>query len=153
MKVIQSWASICRLSAVLIAGGVLAAQETKPLPVPDSTGKPIQNSLQPSPHDVPKSGNIEVLTDTQGVDFGPYLQAALSKVRRNWYASIPEGAEQKKGVVAIEFAIQKDGSLTGMKVRFSSGDEALDGAAWTGVTESSPFLPLPEAFKGPNLAL
>lgn len=150
---IQPWALVCRISVVMMVGGVLAAQDTKPLPVPESTGKPIQNSLQPSPHDVPKSGNIEVLTDTQGVDFGPYLQAALSKVLRNWYASIPEDAEQKRGVVAIEFAIQKDGSLTGMKVRFSSGDAALDRAAWTGVTASNPFLPLPEAFKGPSLAL
>ena len=96
---------------VLIVSGVLAAQDTKPLPVPESTGKPIQNSLQPSPHDVPKSGNIEVLTDTQGVDFGPYLQAALSKVRRNWYASIPEDAERKRGAVAIEFVTESDGDF------------------------------------------
>jgi len=153
MKVIQSWASICRLSALLIFSVVLAAQDTKPLPDSASTGKAIQNSLPPSPRDVPKFGNIEVLTDTQGVDFGPYLLAALSKVRRNWYASIPEDAEQKKGAMAIEFAIQKDGSLTGMKVRFSSGDEALDHAAWTGITVSSPFPPLPEAFNGASLAL
>ena len=150
---IQPWALVCRISVVMMVGGVLAAQDTKPLPVPESTGKPIQNSLQPSPHDVPKSGNIEVLTDTQGVDFGPYLQAALSKVRRNWYASIPEDAERKRGAVAIEFVIQKDGSLTGIKIRFSSGDDALDHAAWTGITVSSPFLPLPDAFKGPSLAL
>jgi TonB family protein len=40
-----------------------------------------------------------------------------------------------------------------MKVRFSSGDAALDRAAWTSIDASNPFLPLPEAFKGPSLAL
>jgi hypothetical protein len=38
-------------------------------------------------------GNLEVLSDTMGVDFGPYLQRVLHDVRQNWYNAIPESAQ------------------------------------------------------------
>jgi hypothetical protein len=71
----------------------------------------------------PGYGPVEVLTDTQGVDFGPYLRdAVLPTVRRNWYSVIPESVQQKKGKLAIEFAVTKDGKVAGMKLVSSSGD-------------------------------
>ena len=75
-------------------------------------------------------GNLEVLSDTQGVDFGPYLQRILQEVREHWYQAIPESAEMKKGKLSIEFAITKDGQVAGMKLVASSSDTALDRAAW-----------------------
>jgi TonB family protein len=101
-------------------------------------------------------GNMEVLTDTQGVDFGPYLSRVLDAVRRNWYNIIPEEARPpllKKGKVAIEFAILPDGKIAGMTLRGPSGDVALDRAAWGGITASAPFAPLPSEFHGPYLGL
>ncbi len=101
-------------------------------------------------------GNLEVLSDTQGVDFGPYLERVLQAVRMNWYNIIPEEARPpllKKGKVAIEFAITKDGKVAGMTLRLPSGDVALDRAAWGGITASAPFAPLPNEFHGPYLAL
>ncbi len=59
-----------------------------------------------------KMGPLEVLSDTQGVDFGPYLERVMQAVRMNWYAIIPEEARPpllKKGKVAIQFAILPDG--------------------------------------------
>jgi len=35
----------------------------------------------------------------------------------------------------------------------SSGDDALDRAAWGGISASNPFPPLPSEFTGPYLAL
>src|SRR5262249_6607077 len=58
-------------------------------------------------------GPAEVLSDTMGVDFGPYLQRVVENVRRNWYNLIPEVARppiMKQGKLAIEFAIKKDGN-------------------------------------------
>jgi TonB family protein len=153
MKVIQSWASICRLSAVLIAGGVLAAQETKPLPAPPTPGQAIQQAAQAAAHNRPKSGSLEVLTDTQGVDFGPYLQKLMGDVRTNWYELIPAAAENEKGKVVIEFKVQSDGEIMDMKLVSPSGDPALDRAAWGGIKAASPFQHLPSAFTGPHLAL
>ena len=101
-------------------------------------------------------GNLEVLSDTMGVDFGPYLSRVVQNVRENWYTLIPEVARppiMKKGKVAIQFAIMKDGSVAGMQWAGSSGDIALDRAAWGGITASNPFPPLPTEFKGQYLAL
>ena len=101
-------------------------------------------------------GPLDILTDTQGVDFGPYLQRVLHDVRENWYNLIPEVARaplMKKGKVSIEFAIMKDGRVAGMTLAGSSGDTSLDRAAWGGITASNPFPPLPGEFPGQYLAL
>jgi len=101
-------------------------------------------------------GGLEVLSDTMGVDFGPYLQRVLHDVKQNWYLLIPESARapiMKKGKVGIEFAILKDGSIAGMKLVSTSGDVALDRGAWGGITNSNPFPPLPKEFGGQYLAL
>jgi TonB family protein len=101
-------------------------------------------------------GPLEVLSDTMGVDFGPYLQRVLHDVRQNWYNLIPESAQapiMKKGKVTIEFAILKDGKVAGMKLISTSGDVALDRGAWGGITASNPFPPLPSEFGGQYLGL
>ncbi|GAC1436287.1 MAG: hypothetical protein NVS1B11_20440 [Terriglobales bacterium] len=101
-------------------------------------------------------GQLDVLSDTMGVDFGPYLQRVLHDVKENWYRIIPESARaplMKKGQVALEFAITKDGRIAGLQYVSSSGDVALDRAAYGGITASNPFSPLPTEFKGSYLAL
>jgi TonB family protein len=98
-------------------------------------------------------GNLEILSDTQGVDFGPYLQRILEDVRQNWYHLIPESAEMKKGKLALEFAIMPDGHVQGLTLTNSSGDVSLDRPAWGSITASDPFPPLPTQFTGPYLQL
>jgi TonB family protein len=98
-------------------------------------------------------GALDILSDTQGVDFGPYLQRILQDVKENWYHLIPESAEMKKGKLAIEFAITKDGKVADMRLIATSGDVALDRPAWGSITASNPFPPLPSEFTGPYLAL
>ncbi len=88
-----------------------------------------------------------------GVDFGPYMAIVLREVKRNWYRLIPESASYKKGEVSIVFTILKDGRVTGMTYVNSSGDVALDRAAYAGISASDPFPPLPTEFTGPNLTL
>jgi TonB family protein len=98
-------------------------------------------------------GNLEILSDTQGVDFGPYLQRVLHDVRENWYPLIPESAQMKHGNLVIEFAIMKDGSVQGLRIVMSSNDVALDRPAYGSITASDPFPPLPREFNGQYLAL
>jgi TonB family protein len=98
-------------------------------------------------------GALDILSDTQGVDFGPYLQRILQDVKENWYHLIPESAEMKKGRLAIEFAITRDGKVADMRLIATSGDVALDRPAWGSITASNPFPPLPSEFTGPYLAL
>jgi TonB family protein len=99
---------------------------------------------------------LEVLSDISGVDLHEYLWDVVRSVRRNWRTVIPADARpplNKKGCATIEFAIEKDGRLTGMKLVQSSGDATLERAASAGITASSPFRPLPEQFTGQSLAL
>lgn len=101
-------------------------------------------------------GPADILSDTMGVDFGPYLQRVIHTVKINWYDLIPEAARPpllKRGKVSIEFAILKDGSVAGLRIVGPSGDISLDRAAYGGITASNPFQPLPQEFKGQYLAL
>lgn len=99
------------------------------------------------------SGSVEILGDTRGIDFGPYVRRIRKKVEANWYRRVPLSAEEKKGEVVIELAITTDGKLTNMRLVAGSGDEMLDRAAWEGITLSSPFPSLPSEFTRPYLTL
>jgi outer membrane biosynthesis protein TonB len=94
-------------------------------------------------------GNFEILSDTHGVDFAPYLQRIKVEIERHWSEVLPESVYPpilKKGKLMIQFSIMKDGSIRGMLLVASSGDEALDRAAWGGVVGSNPLPPLPEEY-------
>lgn len=95
-----------------------------------------------------------ILSDTRGVDFGPYLARVVWAVRRNWYSMIPVSARLgQKGRVAIVFEIRRDGSVPELRLVASSGADPLDRAALGAIRASNPFPPLPEEFTGPNLVL
>jgi TonB family protein len=101
-------------------------------------------------------GPFDILSDTQGVDFGPYLSRVLQSIKNNWYNLIPEEARApllKHGKVAIRFLITPNGKVAGMFIEAPSGDVPLDRAAYGGITASDPFSPLPHEFHGPYLAL
>ncbi len=98
----------------------------------------------------------EILTDTMGVDFGPYLTRITQIVRQNWYTLMPPSVYppiSKQGKLSINFVILKDGKTMGMVIHTSSGDIALDRAAWGSITASTPFPPLPKEFPGKILGL
>ena len=95
-----------------------------------------------------------ILSDTRGVDFGPYLSRIVYIVRRNWYSVIPESARLgEKGRVAVVFEILKDGSVPQLRLVASSGSDPLDRGALAGLRTSIPFPPLPDEFTGNHLVL
>ena len=103
-----------------------------------------------------EQGKVEILSDTMGVDFGPYLQRVIYDTKRAWYPIIPEAAQPpllKQGRVGIRFKIMPDGSVKQMILELPSGDVSLDRAAWGGITGASPYPPLPREFKGQFLEL
>ena len=105
---------------------------------------------------VDTKGNLEILSDTRGVDFGPYMRRLHVTVEDHWYPLIPEIAlppVMKRGRVIIEFAIMKDGSLQGLKIVGSSGDAALDRAAYGALTNAVPLPKLPVEFSGEYLMI
>ncbi len=99
---------------------------------------------------------MEILSDTLGVDFGPYMKRLHFTVQNHWDPLIPESAMppvMKKGIVVIEFSITKDGRVEGMKLISSSGDVSLDRAAWGAITDAIPLPKLPGQFTGEYLTL
>lgn len=101
-------------------------------------------------------GGLEILSDTMGVDFGPYMKRLRYTVEKSWAPLIPESAMppiMRKGVVMIEFSIAKDGRVMGMKLISGSGDVSLDRAAWAAITDAIPLPNLPKDFAGDYLQI
>lgn len=109
-----------------------------------------------TPQHAGEQGAVDVLSDTMGVDFGPYISMIILDTKRAWYPIIPEEARppiDKQGRVLVRFKIMPNGTVTDMRLEGPSGDVALDRAAWAGITGAAPYPPLPVAFKGPFLEL
>src|ERR1700739_1965583 len=100
------WSKRC-ITAILLIGPPLLAQ-TSALP---SAVKP---QAVPAAEDTPKVASpsalcsIQVLTDTQGINFDPYLSRVLHDVKQRWAELILESSKGKRGNVVLEFAILKD---------------------------------------------
>ena len=102
------------------------------------------------------SGEAEILSDTMGVDFGPYIKRLLIRIRAAWIPLLPEETEpplNKEGMTLIRFRIEPDGHLSYMHLDDSTHDPAIDRAAWSSINSQGQFPPLPAEFKGPNLDL
>jgi TonB C terminal len=140
----------------------------------DSPGQEIQNQMHDAIRDGRAQGGIysgapaapglggpgmgqgiQILSDTQGVDFSAYIQRLLATLKRNWEAVMPESAYMDKGVVYTEFQINPDGSVPPPDpiLDRTSGKQPLDNAAMSAIHASNPFEPLPSAFHGPYLRL
>jgi TonB family protein len=98
----------------------------------------------------------EILSDTQGVNFQPYLQRIMRLIYQQWIPLLPEEARpplNKRGTTQIRFTINPDGTVAAMNLDGSTHDVALDRAAWGSITGVGQFPPLPKQFHGPNLEL
>jgi TonB family protein len=96
-----------------------------------------------------------VLTDTQGVDFEPYLRPLLKTLKRDWLDLAPPYARDPRmmrGEVSVEFAILKTRKVMGMRLVRGAGDVSLDRAARAAISNSK-FPPLPTEYPAPYLDL
>ena len=101
------------------------------------------------------TGQPDILSDTQGVDFSSWLARWHYVTQRTWDPLIPDEVNPpilKSGVVAIRFKVLPNGQVIDMQLDGRSGDTGLDRAAWGAITGSS-YPPLPREFHGPYLEL
>jgi periplasmic protein TonB len=97
---------------------------------------------------------MQLLSDPMGVDFKPYLLQVLAKVRRNWMAIVPDSARMgRRGLVLIQFSIDRSGGVPKLVIASTSGITAFDRAAVAGISASSPFPALPATYKGDQIQL
>ena len=101
------------------------------------------------------TGQPDILSDTQGVDFSSWMARWHYITQLTWDPLIPDEVNPpllKSGVVAIRFKVLPNGQVTDMQLDGRSGDTGLDRAAWGAITGSS-YPPLPREFHGPYLEL
>ena len=96
----------------------------------------------------------QLLTDSQGIDFAPYLRLILQTVKRNWQSVMPESVRLgQRGKVSIVFSIGRDGQVIKLSYGEQSGIESYDRASVAGISMSNPFPPLPMAFRGDRIVV
>jgi TonB family protein len=99
-------------------------------------------------------GGIKLLSDTNGVDFRPYLIQVMAAIRRNWFAVYPEAAKTgMRGEVILQFRVAKQGLVAKVVYNGQSNSRALNEAAVSAISASNPFPPLPAEYKGDHVDL
>ena len=94
---------------------------------------------------------VDILSDTRGVDLAPYMRTAISNLKSHWVSSAqkvghPSAGEVKQPI--ISFTIVPNGRTTSMLLEHPSGNLKLDRAAWTAITTTD-FSPLPPTLDSP----
>lgn len=77
---------------------------------------------------------------TPDVDFGPYMADLQRRIKKNWYP--PKGNETRQ--TRIIFKVNKDGTISDLRIDKSSGVDAVDKAALEAARTASPVRPLPK---------
>jgi protein TonB len=89
--------------------------------------------------------------DPRGADFTLWVNDFKNQVYRNWI--VPQAAYLGYGGHAdFEFTVERDGSMTGLRLLKSSGTVSLDRAAENAL-RSSRFQPLPDDYGPPRITM
>ncbi len=111
-----------------------------------------------SQHPSAGAGGLEVLSDTQGVDFHNWLIRWHSETQNTWDPLIPEEVNppiSKRGTTVIRFKVLPNGHVMPGSMVLEGGttaDTAMSRAAWGAITGSN-YPALPREFHGPYLEL
>jgi len=104
--------------------------------------------------DPTSAGNMQLLSDPQNVDFKPYMLQVLNKVRRQWFAVIPQIARTgRQGIVVLQFSVDRRGGVPKVVIANTSGTVAFDQAAVASVSAANPFPALPAEYRGTEIRL
>ena len=90
--------------------------------------------------------------DPQGADFTLWINRFKDEVYRNWI--VPQAAlfGAARGHVDFEFTVERDGSMSALRLLKSSGTASLDRAAQNALT-SSRLLALPDDYGPPRVTM
>jgi protein TonB len=90
--------------------------------------------------------------DPQGADFTLWINTFKNEVYRNWI--VPQAAQfgTARGHVDFEFTVERNGSMSALRMLKSSGTASLDKAAQFALT-SSHWEPLPDDYGPPRVTM
>jgi TonB family protein len=126
--------AIIVVSAILVSAGGLGfsimGSGPGSVPVTPVISPPI---APPGPTaSVPEPAEVDV-------DFGPYMASMQRRIKRAWF---PHSSDVSKHT-AVLFKINREGVLSGLRVKRSSGLASEDAAALAAVENAAPFQHLP----------
>ena len=130
------------------------AADAVPRKIPDSIRPPAPPPPPPAESagvKEPGRNSDSSLFDTRGFPLENYEEIVVSRVRSKWF--IPSNLKQSQGRTVVIFYINKNGQSTGLRVALTSGNNSLDVAALSAVSESDPFPPLPQDFPGDRIGV
>jgi hypothetical protein len=85
-----------------------------------------------------------ILSDTQGVDFGPYMGQALTMIKKSWVSSLSKEVAQANNSqteTVIRFTISQDGTVSEMTLVEASHHIEIERAAWGSVVDVGKPIP------------
>ena len=95
--------------------------------------------FQPEANASQQALNSSGLDARQDLNMGPYFAEIRRRVRRNWQPSNPDRDRH----TVLAFTIQRNGQITGLRVRQSSGSPKADEESLKAVQKAAPFATLP----------
>jgi len=95
----------------------------------------------------------EVSFDTEKFKYAWYARIIKRKVLENWFPPYAARYLGVKGVVVINFKIERDGSITNVELKVPSGNDSLDLAALNAIYGAAPFPPLPKDYSYDTLGV
>ncbi|HKH47063.1 MAG TPA: TonB family protein [Thermoanaerobaculia bacterium] len=125
------------------------APDTRPGVAPGETGDQLgrRGGAEGSPLGTTAFGS-RIGVDNPEFTYGYYLDRLLSLIDAQWQR--PNMGEVK---AVVHFQIEKDGSITDLRVAESSGYNSFDFAALRAVQSAAPFPPLPRGYKNDSLGV
>ncbi|MGH9433770.1 MAG: energy transducer TonB, partial [Terriglobia bacterium] len=82
-----------------------------------------------------------------------YVQAVKNRVSSNWLLSMISPNITSARRVYVEFKVQRDGTITNVKLTQSSGYAEVDRSALRAIDASSPLAPLPSDYRGNSVTV
>jgi protein TonB len=88
-----------------------------------------------------------------GDRYGTYVNSITRAISNNWLKSLVDASVQKAPKVYLSFTIARDGTVSDVEVRQSSGNPSLDRSAKRAVLASNPLPALPSDYRGGSISV
>jgi protein TonB len=107
-------------------------------------------------------GQYQTGAGSAGVGFGDgafgdryawYVQAMIRRISQNWLQSLVDSRVRTAPRVYLEFDIARNGSISNVAIKQSSGIPSLDRSAERAIRASNPLAALPGDFRGSSITV
>jgi protein TonB len=90
---------------------------------------------------------------TFGDRYGWYVDALNRRISQNWLRSLVDNRVSKAPRVYLSFTIARDGTISNVEIKQSSGIPTLDRSAHRAILASNPLAPLPSDYRGSSVTV